>query len=184
MKGVVFIALNDLIERDFGLSVWENLLNEVKPACGGVYISTESYPDSDMPRFVAAIARHTTLSSEDITRFFGRYLFSELNKKFPIFSQRYNDLFTFLVNIEGVIHSEVKKLYHDPSLPALAGHITDASNMCLVYRSPRKLCYLAEGLIYGAANHYQENITVRHDTCLHLGDACCELHIHKDTSVQ
>ncbi len=45
----------------------------------------------------------------------------------------------------------------------------------LVYRSPRRLCWLAEGFMLGAADHYGEVVVLEQSSCLHLGDDCCRI---------
>jgi hypothetical protein len=68
----------------------------------------------------------------------------------------------FLKSIEDVIHKEVKKLYHNPNLPTLDWEQEDDRSLDLYYRSPRKLCGLAEGLIRGAAQRYEVEYNLTH----------------------
>ncbi|WP_370978436.1 heme NO-binding domain-containing protein [Agaribacterium sp. ZY112] len=176
MKGAVFIALNELVESQYGLEAWETLLNKVEPKCGGVYVSTEDYPDTDVQLFVEEISALLQRPSTEVTRIFGHFLFSELNTKYPIFSQQCSELFEFLDSIEKVIHKEVRKLYDNPSLPSLTCNRISTNKLKIEYRSPRKLCYLAEGLVQGASEHYQTPISLEHSSCMHKGDEhCCFL---------
>ena len=45
------------------------------------------------------------------------------------------------------------------------------------YRSPRKLCSFAEGLLLGAADHYGEKLTIEQPLCMKRGDDRCVLEI-------
>ena len=45
------------------------------------------------------------------------------------------------------------------------------------YRSPRKLCSFAEGLLLGAADHYGEQLTIEQPRCMKRGDDQCVLEI-------
>lgn len=177
MKGVVFIALNDMVEKRFGIDTWESILAQVAPECQGVYTSTEEYPDEDIIKFVSVISETLALPSSEITQTFGHYLFGELNRKYTLFSASCSTLFDFLGSIETVIHKEVKKLYINPNLPTLGCTVTDERNLLMRYHSPRKLCYLAEGLILGAAKHYDEPVVITHDVCMHRGAKVCELKV-------
>ena len=47
----------------------------------------------------------------------------------------------------------------------------------MIYRSQRKLCALAEGLIEGAAEQFGETVTIRHPQCMHRGDEHCRLEL-------
>lgn len=179
MKGAVFIALNELIESQHGIDTWELLLAKVKPQCSGIYISTEDYPDADIQKFVLEISALLNVPSTDVTKLFGHYLFSELNNKFPMFSKASKDLFSFLNSIEDVIHKEVRKLYENPSLPKLDCKYISNDTLEIEYRSPRKLCYLAEGLILGASEFYHTKITLDHTGCMHEGKDHCTLLVKK-----
>jgi len=182
MKGAVFVALNEMIESQYGLAVWEELLEDVSPVSQGIYTSAENYPDQEIIDFVIAISKKLSLPSTKVTKIFGRYLFDELNGKFPEFSQLTPAFFPFLESIETIIHKEVRKLYEEVSLPSLGTKMINEDLMEFTYFSPRKLCYLAEGLIFGAADFFGESITVEHLQCMHNDDAQCLLRISRNES--
>ena len=52
MKGVVFDILRDMIEEKFGLEGWNQLLE--KAGSHGMYLSSESYDDSEMVALLGA----------------------------------------------------------------------------------------------------------------------------------
>lgn len=179
MKGVVFIAINDMVEERFGIDVWEEVLQEVNPKCGGIYTSTEEYPDEEVIAFVLAISKKLSLETTEVTKVFGTFLFGELNRKYDIFAKLSPNLFDFLESIESVIHKEVRKLYDNPSLPTMECKLLGPCDLRMYYQSPRKLCHLAEGLVLGAAEHYNEKIILSHVQCVHNDDEICELRIIK-----
>ncbi len=180
MKGVIFIALNDMVEQHHGIAVWETILARVNPESGGVYTATDDYPDEEIVAFVKVICETLKLPSSAVTQRFGHYLFGELNRKYPMFSESSPNLFAFLESIEGVIHKEVKKLYDSPNLPTINCQLEAPHQLVMRYASPRKQCYLAEGLILGAAAHYRENVTLTHARCMHQGADACEILVTKD----
>lgn len=179
MKGIVFIILNEMVENQHGIAVWEEILDEVKPQSEGIYISTEEYPDEEVVRFVEVISSKLGLPSKDVTKLFGRYLFDELNAKMSFFSKHSPDLFDFLDSIENVVHKEVRKLYDSPNLPTIDCDIIGDTELKMTYHSPRKLCYLAEGLISGAADFYGDTIELHHDKCMHEGADKCLMRVVK-----
>ena len=180
MKGIVFILLNEMIEKEHGIEVWDALLDEVEPKCEGVYIATNNYPDEEMVAFVLSISKHLSLPSSHVTKHFGRFLFDELNERYAVFTEQCTDYFEFLDSIENVIHKEVRKLYQDVSLPTLDCDIRDEHELLMNYKSPRKLCFLSEGLIQGAAEYYNEKITLTHERCMHDGSDHCEIRIKRE----
>jgi len=180
MKGAVFIAFNQMIEDVMGIDQWEQLLHDVQPGSDGVYISVEEYPDAELFSMVAYLSEKTGTPVEVLVESFGHYLFSVLNKKYPIFSSQQEDFFDFVESIDGVIHREVRKLYDSPSLPSISCEREGQHILHVTYRSPRKLCFLAEGLIRGAARHYDVDYQLTHDTCMHKGSDHCLLTITRN----
>lgn len=177
MKGVVFIAFNQMVEDQVGIDVWEKILAQVMPETEGIYTSIEEYPDSELFNLVGALSDTVNVPVPTLVESFGEYLFGILNKKYPIFTEQKADFFSFIESIDGVIHKEVRKLYENPNLPKLECERVDDKNLNVIYTSPRKLCFLAEGLIRGAAKHYQVEYSLEHPQCMHRGDDHCLLQI-------
>jgi hypothetical protein len=82
------------------------------------------------------------------------------------------------MSVNSIIHPEVRKLYAGAGCPHF--HFEDAPDGALMmgYNSPRRLCALAHGFIEGAADHFGETVNVEHPTCMHRGDAKCQIAIH------
>ncbi|MGH1486854.1 MAG: heme NO-binding domain-containing protein [Cellvibrionaceae bacterium] len=177
MKGAVFIAFNQMVEEQVGVDVWERLLDEVNPASGGIYISIEDFPDEELFALVGKLSEISGQPVPVLVESFGCFLFDFLNNKYPLFSESEKDFFSFLESIDGVIHKEVRKLYDNANLPELECDRESNSIMVMRYRSPRKLCTLAEGLIRGAAKYYSVEYSLDHLTCQHKDDQCCTFRI-------
>ena len=83
----------------------------------------------------------------------------------------------FLLQVDEVIHKEVKRINPDVYLPEFE-YIDPAPNeLIMLYRSKRKLCALSEGLIQGAANHFDTKVEIKHPVCMHDGHDHCRLEI-------
>ncbi len=177
MKGAVFIAFNQMVEDQVGIDTWERLLAEVIPESGGIYTSVEDYPDSELFSMVGALSTIVNVPVPTLVEQFGAYLFDVLNTKYPMFSEEKKDFFEFIKSIDGVIHREVRKLYDNPNLPDLDCEQIDEKNLSIKYQSPRKLCFLAEGLIRGAAKYYNVNYALEHKSCMHDGCDHCLLQL-------
>lgn len=173
MKGVVFNILEDMVVEKGGVVLWQQLLNKV--GVKGTYISVETYEDVELFNIVHEVQKVLDIPLEDVIRSFGDYMFSKLAGRYPVFVEAEQDLFSFLKSIEPVIHLEVKKLYDEANLPSIDCEDAQTDSLLMNYRSPRKLCILAEGLIQGAATHYNTSIVIQHDVCMHQGSDHCEL---------
>lgn len=174
MKGAIFIALNQVVEKTSGIGAWEELISRVNPASGGVYVSVDSYPDEEMFAYVQELSNMTGASQQQIVRDFGEALFDFLNGKYPQFTQQEETFFGFIKSIDGTIHKEVEKLYQSPNLPTMRCEDISPNSMRVYYHSPRKLCHLAVGLFTGAANYYNHQCQIEHNQCMHNGAETCE----------
>ncbi len=177
MKGIVFTTFNDMVEQQIGIDVWDRILDSVKPESEGIYTSVEDFPDEELIAMVSELSTITGTPVLDLVQAFGQYLFHALAMRHPIFVDEKSDFIEFLKSIEDVIHKEVKKLYPNPNLPSLQWEQPDKNTLIMFYRSPRKLCHLAEGLIKGAAEHYGVEYSFAHPICMHDGHDHCRFEI-------
>jgi hypothetical protein len=174
VKGVVFNLLEQLIARDFGEDTWDALLET--SGLDGVYASLGSYPDGDFATLVGAASDALETPADDVVRWFGR-------NALPLFSARSPQLFephestrSFVLTLNDIIHPEVRKLYPGADVPEFDFDVRD-DLLVMGYRSPRKLCSFAEGLLLGAADHYGEQLTIEQPSCMKRGDDQCVLEI-------
>lgn len=174
MKGIVFNLLEEMVVSKTDMQTWNVILQELE--LDGIYTSGESYPDEELMALVDCISQKTQIPKETLIRAFGGELFKGLVARYPIFVDSQAALFDFLKSVHDVIHVEVKKLYDNPHLPSFEYTETD-DGLIMHYRSPRKLCTLAEGLIAGAALHYDTAIKIEHTTCMLNGCDHCDIHV-------
>lgn len=177
MKGIIFTTFNDMVENEVGIDTWDAILESVNPESKGIYTSVENFPDEELFAMVSELADRTGTPVTELLKAFGQYLFHVLAIKHSVFVEEEPSFLGFLKSIEGVIHKEVEKLYPNPNLPTLNWKQEDEDTLELYYRSPRKLCHLADGLIKGAAERYQVDITMTHAPCMHEGSDHCCFHI-------
>lgn len=175
MKGVIFNLLSELVQENFGLEVWDGLLQEAGQ--DGVYVSSESYPDEMLFSLVAIASEKSGIPANDLVRLFGEYMFPHFYKQNPHFFSADMTLKEFLLSVDRVIHVEVRKLQPDANLPKFEYVDEDDKELTMFYSSPRKLCMLAEGLIAGAAKHFNTEYSLSHDECMHDGAERCRLHL-------
>jgi len=104
-------------------------------------------------------------------------MLTRLAVMFPAFFEVKN-LKTFLLSIDRYIHVEVNKLYPDSSFPSFRYQDGGEQELTIYYSSSKKLCFLAEGLIEGAAKHFNNECSLIHSTCMHRGDDCCTFELN------
>ncbi|MCP5180603.1 MAG: heme NO-binding domain-containing protein [Pseudomonadales bacterium] len=173
MKGVVFNILADMVESSYGIEAWDGLL--LATGLEGVYVATESYPDEELYALVEAASKATGIEASALVPAFGRYMMPAFVEQYPMFFPEGQTLKQFLLTVDAVVHKEVRKLFPDAGLPEFRYRDDRPDALTMVYRSPRRLCALAEGLVQGAADHFGERCRIAHDVCMHRGADRCEL---------
>lgn len=176
MKGIIFNVLEDMIVEKCGMHVWNELMTKHAPQ-NRVYISGKSYDDSELSAIVSDVAVTLNIPLQDVVKAFGNFLFDGLATRHADVIEQFSDFTELVMGIHDVIHVEVNKLYIEPALPTISSRITSANQIELTYSSPRKLCFCAEGLLFGAARHYGKNIKIEHTVCMHNGADHCILDI-------
>jgi predicted hydrocarbon binding protein len=175
MKGMIFTSLADMVEETFGLQMWQGVLDQCPSACGGAYTAGAIYPDEELLCMVSVLQKETSLPLDELLRKFGEYLFDRLVESHQYLIQKYTCAKQLLMALDIEVHRDVEKLYPGTSLPIIQVIEQSETSLTMYYQSPRKICFLAEGLIKGTANHFNEVITLTHKECMHTGSNRCRL---------
>ena len=179
MKGAIFTVLQEMVEETFGFECWETMLSSSELASDGIYTSAETYDDNEILELVSALSEYSDTPVPDLVEAFGAYLFPHLVHSLPKSMMDYPDLWSFLDAVHTVIHVEVNKLYADALTPELVVTEKSDNDLTLFYRSPRKMCFLALGLIHKAADHFGTKVEVKHRCCMHESSDHCSLLVTK-----
>lgn len=175
MKGTIFTSLADMVEDHYGLKSWQAMLDACPLSTGGSYSTGGVYPDKEILCLVTQLQKRLDVPLDILLRTFGEYLFVSLvnmHKNYLIDKATARD---FILSIDDEIHRDIEKLYPGTSFPFIEYRDNADNTLSIIYNSPRKLCFLAEGLIQGVANQYQTDIGLIHSKCMHRGDDYCQL---------
>jgi hypothetical protein len=174
MKGIVFNLLGDIVTGQYGADTWDLLLEQAQAE--GSYTSLGNYPDDELLRIVAAASAALGQTPQDVVRWFGRSALPVLAARYPQFFLHQNTR-DFVLTLNTIIHPEVRKLYPAAQPPDFEFDASSPDVLVMLYRSRRRLCAFAEGLIEGAAAHFGETVHIAHAACLHRGDPHCRLEL-------
>lgn len=158
MKGLVFSEFIDMVEERFGPDVCERIIAESELPSGGVYSSLGTYDFEELARLVANLSTATGRQPGVLIKAFGMHLFGRLVNLYPQFLDNETSAMGFVPKVENYIHHEVRKLYPDASLPSFIIEESTDERLVFVYQSPRPLGDLAEGMLLGCAEHFNEAI--------------------------
>jgi predicted hydrocarbon binding protein len=174
MKGIVFQLLEEVVTTHHGVDAWDEWIDAA--GVDGAYTSLGSYDDRDLGKLVTAAATALEVEPTEVVRWFGREALPLLAQKYPQFFQRHDSARPFVLSLNRIIHPEVRKLYPGADTPEFVFH-DESEVLIMEYRSQRRLCAFAEGLIMGAAAHYRESVQIDHPKCMNRGHAYCEIEL-------
>ena len=163
MKGVIITSFLGWVEATRGLVTEDAILVDAEPALstGGAYTAVGNYPASDFTALVESLAAKEGKTTDEILREFGIAVFPQLGSLHPSWLDGMDDLYALLSGIESVIHTEVRKLYDDARPPLITARKEADGSIEVTYASHRDLVALCQGLIEGAARHFDEDCEVR-----------------------
>lgn len=156
MNGVIFTEFIDLVEEKFGLDTLDQIIQRAELPNEGAYTSIGTYDHHELLRMVVQLHEISGIAISDLAKAFGQHLFGQLAKAQGELVRPMQNVMELLSNVQDVIHVEVKKLYPDAELPTLDYRQISDRECELIYKSSRPFADVCEGLIRGAAMHFDE----------------------------
>lgn len=173
MKGILFLLAGRAVSEAYGEDTWDALLDAA--GLDGAYTSLGNYPDEHLHQIVGAASEALGMPGPAVVRWLGAAVVPTFVQHHGALYAAHPDTRSFLMALNAVIHPEVRKLYPDADTPEFEFDASDPDVLRMTYRSGRRLCALAEGLIEGSAAHYGQRVEIGHEVCMHRGDAACRL---------
>ena len=161
MKGLVFREFLGMVEDEFGYETVDTIIEKSKVPSKGVYTSVGTYKVEEMFALVGELSREKDIPTDKLLFVFGKYIFDVFRSSYPHFFKNKNNSFELLSDVEDIIHVEVLKLYPEAELPSFEVKQVSRSEMSMLYHSPRRLSDLAEGLITGCLEYFNEKATIK-----------------------
>jgi hypothetical protein len=160
MKGVVFAEFLEMVEQIYSAEMVDDIIESASLVSGGAYTAVGTYPHKEMIDLVGALSERTQIQVSDLMQSFGHHLMGRFGKLYPEFFEEVSDTFAFLETLENHIHREVLKLYPEAELPRIDYTRPTDDTLILHYRSTRPFADLAEGLLRGCIDYWQESVRV------------------------
>lgn len=160
MKGIIFKELLEMVEDKFGFEIANKILDDPIIKNNGEYSNVGTYPFEELLTIVINLNKATEIPVNELLVTYGKHLSDVFLRNYKVFFDQHDSLFSFLSSIESAIHVEVLKLYNDASLPKFNYSNVQSRQMIMIYKSERALHDLAEGLIIGCSEIYNESIVI------------------------
>jgi hypothetical protein len=142
----------------------ENAGSAVPIGVGARYAAASRYDLGELDALVDRVAAARGEPRGALLARFGAHLFRYFAALYPSFVDDAGSAVALLSPIETHIHGELRKLYPDADFPSLACTPIAPDGLEVIYRSPRPLADLAEGLIRGCIEHFGDPVRlVRED---------------------
>ena len=179
MRGIVFSILEEMVENQFGIEIWNQTIDELTLKSDGIYAGTQIYDDEEVFLIVTKLSETLSIPVDDLVKAYGAFMFGGLATRYPIFLEG-KSFFDFLESIGPVIHMEVEKLYPNSSLPEIQCKRESEHLLNMFYESPRCLGMLAIGLVEGAAKHFEVkmDINILYREINDIEKSCFEITLH------
>jgi len=172
MQGVFLDALERFVELELGRAELSRLRGLIGRGDQGYAFDT-SYPDDHITLMVQGVSEATGRPPDEILEQFAEGLVPSLLDVYGFAIDQSWTLMDFLINTERVIHKAVRLNSRSARPPAIGVKRIGPDSVVITYRSERRLCSVAKGIIRGAATHYRVQVALREECCMLRGDAEC-----------
>lgn len=178
MHGILFKAMKDFVVDAHGHDAWDAVRAETG-LDRRVYLPIDTYDDDELFRLVEAVADLTDTPLRPLLEGFGRSAASQLLDTYGTVVGDDWDALDLVEHTEEGIHAVLRARNPDLDPPELACRRDGDARVTVVYRSQRRLCPVAIGLVRGVGDHYGESLTVSEERCMHEGGDRCELVVER-----
>ena len=172
MQGIFLDALERFVVRELG----ETGLQQVRAATGrgdNRYVFDATYPDAEINLIVQSVSQANGMPPEEILQQFAEGLVPSLLDVYGFLVNSKWTFVDFLLNTEAVIHKAVRLNTPTAKPPAIVAHLAASDTVTITYRSARRLCSVAKGIIRGSATHYKVKAAISEERCMLRGDPEC-----------
>jgi predicted hydrocarbon binding protein len=175
MHGIVLKGLKDFVIETYDRETWRTLMEEAGVGYR-LYVPVEEYPDEEVFALVETAVELTGIDAPDLLETFGRFVVPALVETYGVHVADEWSAIDLVANVETYIHESLRRMPGSKyTPPELSARRVDETTVLVRYESDRGLCDLAEGLLYGIADHYGAELAVEERRCMHEGAEDCEL---------
>jgi predicted hydrocarbon binding protein len=179
LHGILLTELKHFVDARLGDGAWSELLAASQLGSQS-YDALHYYSDDHVRKIVEAASRRTGLSTQTVMEDFGEFIAPHLLAMYPGPIKPEWRTLEVVEHTEETIHTLVRSQYVNAIPPYLRVHRTGPADAVIFYDSPRKMCFVAKGIIKGLAKHFGETITVTEERCMLAGAPDCTLLLTSD----
>lgn len=178
MHGIVFKSMKDFVVQNHGQETWDDICE--RAGLGHqIYLTIDTYEDGELLRIAGATATQTGVSIPDFLEAFGRHAAGQFLETYRNAIREEWSALDLVENAETQVHATLRT--YNPAIdpPKLVCRRDSDSQVTIRYRSDRRLCFVAKGIVQGIGDHYGERLDVSETRCMHTGGDHCELVVRR-----
>lgn len=191
MVGLIHRLILDMLQRQYGEQMVNDILSETKAAVGhniGRHFRLDTnYSDQEFQTLLGIALKKTDLSQSDFEHVFAQHFLADALQRWPVWFQMSDSAKSFLER-QPRIHNgfaSSMKTQQDRDRINDKFHLDSTDDSLTVhYHSPNQLCGLYVELAKAVIKHYGDEAEVEERLCLKNGDhECCIVINWNNTSV-
>jgi predicted hydrocarbon binding protein len=178
MHGVIFVELKKFLDARFGEACWPRLTARTGLAERS-YLPVQEYPNAEAEALLTAAVLETGLDSDAFDQNLGEFMAPDLLRMYGSLLPRGSRTLEVVEQADAVMLRVMRA--RNPAVEGvpLRAERVDAGEVVVTYRSPRRMCGLAKGIVRGVARHFQEPVMIEETSCLHQGADACRIRIRR-----
>jgi heme-NO-binding protein len=172
MHGIIHLELQNFVVQHHGEAAWR-ALTDAAGLSNEIYTPLRSYPDEQLVALVGAAVPLTGTDATTLLEAFGEFLVPRYLALYGKLLKPEWRTLDVLEHAENTIHRVVRLREPGALPPRLQAQRVNPNAIRMSYDSPRKLCAVARGIARGVAGHFNEDLFVSDEQCMHRGDREC-----------
>lgn len=170
--------MKDFVVENHDHSTWDEVRQRAD-LDQQVYLPIDTYDDAELVSLVEAAAELTGEPIPHLLEAYGRFVAGTLLDTYGNVVREEWDTLDLVANTEEQIHEVLRTHNPDLSPPKLVCRRDSPSQVTVFYRSDRRLCFVAKGIVRGVADHFGEQVSVTEATCMHAGGDHCQIVVQR-----
>lgn len=172
MHGIIHLELQNFVVQNHGEAAWRTL-TDAAGLSGEIYTPLRSYPDEQLVALVGAAVQLTGADLTALLEAFGAFLAPRYLALYGKLLKPEWRTLDVLEHAENTIHRVVRMREPGALPPRLQAQRVSPTEIRMNYDSPRKLCAVARGIARGIAAHFEQQLSITDERCMHRGDRAC-----------
>ncbi|MFN4245127.1 MAG: heme NO-binding domain-containing protein [Brevinematia bacterium] len=160
MKGIIVLAIKELIESKFGEDKWKEILIKAGIERQPIILPISDFDDQVVLKVIEAIQKVLGISREEVANAFGDYWVNEYSQRvYGHLYKSHKDAKSFITAMDKV-HYDMTKNMPNAHPPRFEYEWINDKTLIIHYKSSRNMIDFMIGLIKGVGKFYKENIEV------------------------